>query len=98
MKSAGARQKSTVGLTALACLARVAARAMFLFFPQVYALQEDYKSAIDVYTEARNCLQLGVELDCQLCLWASQALEFSPEHAELLTTLGILYLRCLGGD
>ena len=24
---------------------------------------------------------------------ALQALEFSPEHAELLTTLGILYLR-----
>merc|ERR1712093_581500 len=38
----------------------------------VYALQEDYKSAIDVYTEA---------------------LEFSAENAEVLTTLGILYLR-----
>mmetsp|Transcript_2780 Transcript_2780/g.7462 ORF Transcript_2780/g.7462 Transcript_2780/m.7462 type:complete len:425 (-) Transcript_2780:255-1529(-) len=44
----------------------------FMQLGKVYALQEDYKSAIDVYTEA---------------------LEFSPEHAELLTTLGILYLR-----
>merc|ERR1712232_354181 len=44
----------------------------FMQLGKVYGLQEDYKSAIDVYTEA---------------------LEFSPEHAELLTTLGILYLR-----
>lgn len=44
----------------------------FIQLGKVFALQEDYKSAIDVYTEA---------------------LEFSPEHAELLTTLGILYLR-----
>jgi len=44
----------------------------FMQLGKVYALQEDYKSAIDVYTEA---------------------LEFSPENAELLTTLGILYLR-----
>ena len=36
---------------------------------EVYALQEDYKSAIDVFTEA---------------------LEFSAENAEVLTTLGIL--------
>jgi Bardet-Biedl syndrome 4 protein len=44
----------------------------FMQLGKVYAIQEDYKSAIDVYTEA---------------------LEFSPEHSELLTTLGILYLR-----
>jgi len=44
----------------------------FMQLGKVYAVQEDYKSAIDVYTDA---------------------LEFSPEHAELLTTLGILYLR-----
>ena len=34
---------------------------------------------------------------CHVMSWfpsAAQALEFSPEHAELLTTLGILYLRC----
>mmetsp|Transcript_90623 Transcript_90623/g.245678 ORF Transcript_90623/g.245678 Transcript_90623/m.245678 type:complete len:436 (-) Transcript_90623:301-1608(-) len=44
----------------------------FMQLGKVFAVQEDYKSAIDVYTEA---------------------LEFSPENAELLTTLGILYLR-----
>merc|ERR1719262_1983698 len=44
----------------------------FMQLGKVYALQEDYKSAIDVFTEA---------------------LEFSAENAEVLTTLGILYLR-----
>merc|ERR1711964_134496 len=44
----------------------------FMQLGKVYALQEDYKSAIDVFTEA---------------------LEFSAENAEILTTLGILYLR-----
>jgi len=44
----------------------------FMQLGKVFALQEDYNAAIEVYTEA---------------------LEFSPEHAELLTTLGILYLR-----
>jgi Bardet-Biedl syndrome 4 protein len=44
----------------------------FVQLGKVYTLQEDYKSAIDVYTEA---------------------LEFSPESPELLTTVGLLYLR-----
>jgi len=44
----------------------------FLQLGKVYALQENYKGAIQVYVEA---------------------LEFSPENPELLTTLGILYLR-----
>merc|ERR1719261_946978 len=44
----------------------------FMQLGKVYALQEYYKSAIDVFTEA---------------------LEFSAENAEVLTTLGILYLR-----
>jgi len=39
---------------------------------KVYTLQEDYKTAIDVYLEA---------------------LEFSPESPELLTTVGLIYLR-----
>ena len=39
---------------------------------KVYTLQEDYRTAIDVYLEA---------------------LEFSPENPELLTTVGLLYLR-----
>merc|ERR1719263_418827 len=46
--------------------------SLFMQLGKVYALQEDYKSAIDVFTEA---------------------LEFSAENAEVLTTLGILYLR-----
>ena len=66
-------------------------------FVQVHALQEDYKSAIDVYTEAWDPQRFW---DWLMSFWAvdvfTQALEFSPEHAELLTTLGILYLRCLG--
>ena len=39
---------------------------------KVYTLQEDYRTAIEVYLEA---------------------LEFSPENPELLTTVGLLYLR-----
>jgi len=39
---------------------------------KVYTLQEQYRTAIDVYLEA---------------------LEFSPESPELLTTVGLLYLR-----
>lgn len=39
---------------------------------KVYTLQEQYRTAIDVYVEA---------------------LEFSPESPELLTTVGLLYLR-----
>ena len=39
---------------------------------KVYTLQEQYRTAIDVYVEA---------------------LEFSPENPELLTTVGLLYLR-----
>ncbi|KAL1512318.1 hypothetical protein AB1Y20_005580 [Prymnesium parvum] len=39
---------------------------------KVYTLQEQYRTAIEVYTEA---------------------LEFSPENPELLTTVGLLYLR-----
>jgi len=39
---------------------------------KVYTLQEQYRTAIDVYIEA---------------------LEFSPENPELLTTVGLLYLR-----
>jgi Bardet-Biedl syndrome 4 protein len=39
---------------------------------KVYTLQEQYKTAIEVYLEA---------------------LEFSPENPELLTTVGLLYLR-----
>merc|ERR1719263_1327781 len=46
--------------------------SLFMQLGKVYALQEDYKSAIDVFTEA---------------------LEFSAENAEILTMLGILYLR-----
>eukprot|EP01112_Ceratiomyxa_fruticulosa_P004571 TRINITY_DN1510_c0_g1_i3.p1 TRINITY_DN1510_c0_g1~~TRINITY_DN1510_c0_g1_i3.p1 ORF type:complete len:446 (-),score=106.20 TRINITY_DN1510_c0_g1_i3:95-1432(-) len=42
---------------------------------KLYSIQENYKAAIDVYTEA---------------------LEFSPENPEILTTLGLLYLR-IGG-
>ena len=44
----------------------------FMQLGKVYTLQEDYKSAINVYLEA---------------------LEFSPENPELLTTAGLLYLR-----
>ena len=44
----------------------------FMQLGKVYTLQEDYRTAIDVYLEA---------------------LEFSPENPELLTTVGLLYLR-----
>lgn len=39
---------------------------------KVYAAQQDYKSAIEVYLEG---------------------LEFSPDNSELLTTIGLLYIR-----
>ena len=39
---------------------------------KVFTLQEDYKSAVEVYLEA---------------------LEFSPENSEMLTVVGLLYLR-----
>ena len=44
----------------------------YLQLGKVSTLQEDYKSAIDVYLEA---------------------LDFSPENPEILTTIGLLYLR-----
>mmetsp|Transcript_9255 Transcript_9255/g.22734 ORF Transcript_9255/g.22734 Transcript_9255/m.22734 type:complete len:420 (-) Transcript_9255:1048-2307(-) len=44
----------------------------FLQLGKVFVLREEYKKAIELYTEA---------------------LEFSPENPEILTTLGILYLR-----
>jgi len=46
--------------------------ATFMQLGKVYTLQEDYRTAIEVYLEA---------------------LEFSPENPELLTTVGLLYLR-----
>jgi len=46
--------------------------ATFMQMGKVYTLQEDYKSAIEVYLEA---------------------LEFSSENPEILTTIGLLYLR-----
>ena len=44
----------------------------FMQLGKVYTLQEDYKTAIQIYLDA---------------------LEFSPENPELLTTVGLLYLR-----
>merc|ERR1719353_2307291 len=44
----------------------------FMQLGKVHTLQENYKKAIDVFTEA---------------------LEFSPENPEILTTVGLLYLR-----
>jgi len=46
--------------------------ATYMQLGKVYTLQEEYKTAIEVYLEA---------------------LEFSPENPELLTTVGLLYLR-----
>lgn len=46
--------------------------ATYIQLGKVYTLQEDYRTAIEVYLEA---------------------LEFSPESPELLTTVGLLYLR-----
>jgi len=46
--------------------------ATYIQLGKVYTLQEDYRTAIEVYLEA---------------------LEFSPENPELLTTVGLLYLR-----
>jgi len=46
--------------------------ATYMQLGKVYTLQEDYRTAIEVYLEA---------------------LEFSPENPELLTTVGLLYLR-----
>jgi len=45
--------------------------ATYMQLGKVYTLQEEYKTAIEVYLEA---------------------LEFSPENPELLTTVGLLYL------
>jgi len=44
----------------------------FMQLGKVYTLQEEYRTAVEVYLEA---------------------LEFSPENPELLTTVGLLYLR-----
>jgi len=46
--------------------------ATYMQLGKVFTLQEEYKTAIEVYLEA---------------------LEFSPENPELLTTVGLLYLR-----
>mmetsp|Transcript_62300 Transcript_62300/g.103602 ORF Transcript_62300/g.103602 Transcript_62300/m.103602 type:complete len:447 (-) Transcript_62300:223-1563(-) len=46
--------------------------ATYMQLGKVYTLQEDYRTAIEVYLEA---------------------LEFSPENPEILTTVGLLYLR-----
>eukprot|EP00242_Pyramimonas_sp_CCMP2087_P014638 CAMPEP_0198199372 /NCGR_PEP_ID=MMETSP1445-20131203/2685_1 /TAXON_ID=36898 /ORGANISM="Pyramimonas sp., Strain CCMP2087" /LENGTH=413 /DNA_ID=CAMNT_0043869203 /DNA_START=382 /DNA_END=1623 /DNA_ORIENTATION=- len=46
--------------------------ATFMQMGKVFSLQEDYKSAIEVYLEA---------------------LEFSPDNPDILTTIGLLYLR-----
>ena len=44
----------------------------FIELGKVYAAQQDYKNAIEVYLEG---------------------LDYSPENAELLTTVGLLYIR-----
>jgi Bardet-Biedl syndrome 4 protein len=50
----------------------VACRCVGLKLGKVYQLQQDLKSALEVYREA---------------------LEFSPENPDLLTTIGLIYLR-----